>query len=64
MQTILKEGKATQITRQINPSVANPGNKKKGAVKYTKLGAGYNGIYAVINMQEDEDAAVRADVWN
>jgi hypothetical protein len=70
MQTNLKEGKAIQSTMhihrmlRINSSATKQENKKKSAFKYSNLDIAYNAIYSVINMQEDEDAAVRSDVWN
>lgn len=64
MQPVLKEGKAVFGTQQINPLLNKQKNKDREAAKPSKYSLGFKSRFTVINMQEDEDAAVRPDIWN
>jgi uncharacterized protein YcfL len=64
MQPMLKERKISSEKKQLVTTTIRQDAKKTSSAKTGKLLVNYNGIVTVINRQEDEDAAVRADVWN
>lgn len=64
METVLKERKITLSKKQRIATLNKRETKKQLQGKNAKLLVDYSNQFAVFNMQEDEDAAVRADVWN
>jgi ribosome-binding ATPase YchF (GTP1/OBG family) len=64
MHTVTKQRNSLAENKEIKITNNNKRDKKTTYRKSSKLVMISKNVFAVINMQEDEDAAVRPDVWN
>ncbi|RTL59313.1 MAG: hypothetical protein EKK37_13530 [Sphingobacteriales bacterium] len=64
MHTVTKQRNALTSNKELKSSSNNRTGKKAIHRKSSRLVLISKNVFSVINMQEDEDAAVRPDVWN
>ncbi|MBI1781239.1 MAG: hypothetical protein HYR66_07690 [Sphingobacteriales bacterium] len=64
MHTVTKQRNSVAENKELKIISSNKRGKKPTYRKSSKLVLISKNLFAVINMQEDEDAAVRPDVWN